>query len=147
MSAFKAYDFRGVYGIDFDLNTIYRFGYFLPKLLKTDKVLVGRDVRLSTPEIFEHLRMGINDAGADLYDMGLTTTPMVYYFTAKHHFEASVMITASHNPKEYNGLKVSRKEALPFGYDSGLSDLEELVLSDTPAVKATVPGKVIPHPV
>lgn len=147
MSAFKAYDFRGVYGVDFDLNTIYRFGYFLPKLLKTDKVLVGRDVRLSTPEIFEHLRMGINDAGADLYDMGLTTTPMVYYFTAKHHFEASVMITASHNPKEYNGLKVSRKEALPFGYDSGLSDLEELVLSDTPAVKATVPGKVVPHPV
>ena len=57
------------------------------------------------------------------------------------------MITASHNPKEYNGLKVSRKEALPFGYESGLSDLEELVLSDTPAVKATVPGKVIPHPV
>lgn len=147
MSAFKAYDFRGVYGTDFDLNTVYRFGYFLPKLLNSNKVLVGRDMRISTPEIFASLSQGIMDSGADVYDMGLTTTPMVYYFTAKHDFDASVMITASHNPKEYNGLKVSRKGALPCGYDTGLGELEQMVLHGTIEVDASKMGKIVDHPV
>lgn len=146
MGAFKAYDFRGVFGKDFDLDTVYKFGFFLPSLLKTDKVLVGRDMRLSTPQMFEALSRGITDAGADVYDMGLTTTPMVYYFTAQHHFDASVMITASHNPKEHNGLKVSRTNALPVGYDSGLGELERCVreVAVCPAAKK---GRIIPHEV
>ena len=146
MGAFKAYDFRGVFGKDFDLDTVYKFGFFLPSLLKTDKVLVGRDMRLSTPQMFEALSRGITDAGADVYDMGLTTTPMVYYFTAQHHFDASVMITASHNPKEHNGLKVSRANALPVGYDSGLGELERCVreVAVRPAEKK---GRIIPHEV
>ncbi|MBO7446035.1 MAG: phosphomannomutase/phosphoglucomutase [Bacteroidales bacterium] len=146
MGAFKAYDFRGVFGKDFDLDTVYKFGFFLPSLLKTDKVLVGRDMRLSTPQMFEALSRGITDAGADVYDMGMTTTPMVYYFTAQHHFDASVMITASHNPKEHNGLKVSRTNALPVGYDSGLGELERCVreVAVRPAEKK---GRIIPHEV
>ena len=127
MSAFKSYDFRGVFGKDFNLDDIYKIGFFLPTLLKTSKVLVGRDMRMSTPDMFSALSKGITDAGADVYDMGLTTTPMVYYFTAKHHFDASVMITASHNPKEYNGLKVSRTNALPVGFDTGLGELQKMV--------------------
>ena len=146
MGAFKAYDFRGVFGKDFDLDTVYKFGFFLPSLLKTDKVLVGRDMRVSTPQMFEALANGITDAGADVYDMGLTTTPMVYYFTAQHHFDASVMITASHNPKEHNGLKVSRTNALPVGYDSGLGELERRV-KEEPVTPATVKGKIIAHDV
>ncbi len=146
MGAFKAYDFRGVFGKDFDLETVYKFGFFLPSLLKTDKVLVGRDMRVSTPQMFEALANGITDAGADVYDMGLTTTPMVYYFTAQHHFDASVMITASHNPKEHNGLKVSRTNALPVGYDSGLGELERRV-KEEPVTPATVKGKIIAHDV
>jgi phosphomannomutase len=146
MSAFKAYDFRGVFGKDFDLDTVYKFGFFLPSLLKTDKVLVGRDMRVSTPQMFEALANGITDAGADVYDMGLTTTPMVYYFTAQHHFDASVMITASHNPKEHNGLKVSRTNALPVGYDTGLGELERRV-KEEPVTPATVKGKIIAHDV
>ncbi len=146
MGAFKAYDFRGVFGKDFDLETVYKFGFFLPSLLKTDKVLVGRDMRVSTPQMFEALANGITDAGADVYDMGLTTTPMVYYFTAQHHFDASVMITASHNPKEHNGLKVSRTNALPVGYDSGLGELERRV-KEEPVTPAAVKGKIIAHDV
>jgi len=146
MGAFKAYDFRGVFGKDFDLETVYKFGFFLPSLLKTDKVLVGRDMRVTTPQMFEALANGITDAGADVYDMGLTTTPMVYYFTAQHHFDASVMITASHNPKEHNGLKVSRTNALPVGYDSGLGELERRV-KEEPVTPATVKGKIITHDV
>ena len=146
MSAFKAYDFRGIFGKDFDLDTIYKFGYFLPSLLKTDKVLIGRDMRVSTPQMFEALSRGITDAGADVYDMGMTTTPMVYYFTAQHKFDASVMITASHNPKEHNGLKVSTTNALPVGFDSGLGALERRIKEENVNM-ADVKGKIIPHDV
>lgn len=146
MGAFKAYDFRGVYGKDFTLDDIYKFGFFLPTLLNTNKVLIGRDMRTSTPEVFKALSSGICDAGADVYDMGLTTTPMVYYFTAKHHFDASVMITASHNPKEYNGLKVSRTNALPVGYDTGLGELERMI-KEVQVVPAAQKGKIVNYPV
>ena len=146
MGAFKAYDFRGVYGKDFDLDTIYKFGFFLPSLLKADKILIGRDMRLTSDDMFRALARGITDAGADVYDMGLTTTPMVYYFTAKHHFPASVMITASHNPKDYNGLKVSKTDALPVGYDTGLGELEQKVLHEEVTVTAPK-GKIVDYPV
>ena len=146
MGAFKAYDFRGIFGKDFDLETIYKFGFFLPSLLHADKVLIGRDMRLTSDDMFHALARGITDAGADVYDMGLTTTPMVYYFTAKHGFDASVMITASHNPKEYNGLKVSRKDALPVGFDTGLGELEQKVLHEK-VVITNPQGKIVDYPV
>ncbi|MBI9068636.1 MAG: phosphomannomutase/phosphoglucomutase [Salinivirgaceae bacterium] len=126
MGAFHAYDIRGVYNKDFNKDDVYKVGFFLPQLLKADKILVGRDVRVSSPEAFEYLCKGITDAGADVYNIGLATTPMVYWSTAKYEFNASVMITASHNSKEYNGLKVSRENALPVGYDTGLGELEKL---------------------
>lgn len=147
MGAFKAYDFRGTFGKDFDLDTVYKFGYFLPSLLKTNKVLVGRDMRVSSPQMFKALANGITDAGADVYDMGLTTTPMVYYFTAQHHFDASVMITASHNPKEHNGLKVSRTNALPVGYDTGLGEIERRILANEPIEPASSKGEIVPYDV
>ena len=124
MGAFHAYDILGIYNVDFDKNTAYKVGYFIPKLLKTDKVLVGRDCRVSSDEIHEYLLKGITDAGADVYDIGLSTTPMVYFGTANYGFKASVQITASHNPKEYNGMKVSCENALPVGYDTGLGQIE-----------------------
>lgn len=124
MGAFHAYDIRGIYNVDFDKNTAYKVGYFIPELLKTDKVLVGRDCRVSSDEIHEYLLKGITDAGADVYDIGLSTTPMVYFGTANYGFKASVQTTASHNPKEYNGMKVSCENALPVGYDTGLGQIE-----------------------
>lgn len=127
MRAFKAYDIRGVYNKDFSKEDVYKVGFFLPKLLNTNKILVGRDARVSSPEIFEYLCKGINDAGADVSNAGLTTTPMIYWGTGKFNFEASVMITASHNPADHNGLKVSGKEVKPIGYDTGLADLEEMI--------------------
>jgi len=143
MSAFKAYDIRGIYNKDFNKEDVYRIGFYLPQLLHADKILVGRDVRVSSPEILEALANGITDAGADVYNLGLSTTPMVYYFTAKHNFSASVQITASHNPKEYNGLKVSRENALPVGFDTGLGELQKLVESKLPIVPVAYKGKMV----
>jgi phosphomannomutase len=144
MGAFHAYDIRGIYNVDFDKYLAYKVGYFIPVLLGADKVLVGRDSRLSSPEIFEYVAKGINDAGADVYDLGLSTTPMVYFGTAVHGFQASVQITASHNPKEYNGMKISRENALPVGFDTGLSTIQQWIEEgrETPVVEAR--GKTIP---
>ena len=127
MGAFHAYDIRGVYNKDFNRETVYKIGFFLPELLNSDKVLIGRDVRTSSPEMREAIIAGITDAGADVYDLGLATTPMVYYATGKYGFTASAQITASHNPKEYNGLKVSGKGALPVRLDTGLGTLKEWI--------------------
>ena len=143
MKAFHAYDIRGIYNVDFNKEDVYRIGYYLPRLLSAEKILVGRDVRTSSPEIFEALCQGITDAGKDVYDLGLCTTPMVYWATAQYGFDASVMITASHNPKEYNGLKISRQEALPVGYDSGLKDLETMVLSGEAVMITEKKGRIL----
>ena len=127
MGAFKAYDIRGVYNKDFNKETAYKVGYFLPRLLPCKFVVVGRDIRLTSDEIFENLCKGINDAGVDVWNIGLATTPMVYFATVYLKADASVQITASHNPKEYNGMKISRTNAIPVGGDTGLKDLEKMV--------------------
>lgn len=142
MGAFHAYDIRGVYNKDFDKHDAYKIGYFLVGLLKTNRVLVGRDVRVSSDEIFSYLAKGITDAGADVYDIGLATTPMVYYSSAKYDFNASVQITASHNSKEYNGMKVSREKALPVGYDTGLNEIEQKINSGAQIVVAQKKGSI-----
>ena len=128
MGAFHAYDIRGRWGVDFDRDTVYKVGFFLPELLDCREVAVGRDMRLSSPVIHEALLKGLTDAGADVFDLGLATTPYVYYATAAKGFKASVQITASHNPKDDNGLKVSRENALPVGYDTGLGTIEKWIL-------------------
>lgn len=143
MGAFHAYDIRGVYGVDFDRDTAYKVGYFIPELLGTDKVLVGRDCRVSSAEIHDALVEGLCDAGADVYDIGLSSTPMVYFGTANYGFKASVQITASHNPAEYNGMKVSRENALPVGLDTGLGQIKEWIDTGRPTPVAAVRGKVI----
>ncbi|OQX80866.1 MAG: phosphoglucomutase [Bacteroidetes bacterium 4484_249] len=142
MKAFHAYDIRGIYNKEFDKEDVYKTGFFLPTLLKAKKVLVGKDVRVSSPEIFEYLCKGITDSGADVFDAGLATTPMIYWSTAKFGFDASVMITASHNSKEYNGLKISKTDALPVGYDTGLKEIETKIRNNEPIVKSNAKGKI-----
>lgn len=145
MGAFHAYDIRGIYNKDFNKEDAYKVGFFLVDLLKTDRVLVGRDARESSDEIYEYLTRGITDAGADVYNLGLATTPMVYYATAKGNFKASVQITASHNPREYNGMKVSRENAEPVGYDTGLKLIEEKIKNNVPVVPVQTKGKIVEH--
>ncbi len=137
MEAFKAYDIRGEYGKELNKEMVYRIGYFLPEILPVNEIFVGRDIRLSSDEMFEALADGLTDAGVDVADAGLTTTPMTYWGTGKYDFDASVMITASHNPKDHNGLKFSAKNVLPVGYDNGLKKLEQLVESDIKVEKKT----------
>jgi phosphomannomutase len=142
MGYFKAYDVRGIYGEDFGPEEVYKIGFFLPELLAADKVLVGYDARIHSKAIFDELARGITDSGSDVYTIGLATTPMVYYATAELGFDASVQITASHNPKEYNGLKVSKTRAEPVGYDSGLSILQKTIETENPVLHGKK-GKIV----
>lgn len=127
MGFFKAYDMRGTFGVDFDLETVRKVGTALPKVVGGGRWLVGRDCRVSSESIRDALVEGLKASGVEVTDIGLATTPMVYFFTVKEDFDGSVMITASHNPPTDNGLKVSRKGGLPVGYDSGLREVEAIV--------------------
>lgn len=135
MKAFKAYDIRGLWGSEINEDIAYRIGYFIPQVFNARKILIGRDIRLSSDAFFAALANGITDSGADVFDASLTTTPMIYWGTGKFEFEFSLMITASHNSSEYNGLKFSGKNVAPIGYDTGLNTLEKLVESNTSIVK------------
>ena len=126
MGFFKAYDMRGTFGVDFDLDTVYRVGKALPQVVG-GRWLVGRDARTTSEAVRDALVKGLTEAGVEVTDIGMATTPMVYFFTVKEDFDGSVMITASHNPPSDNGLKVSRKGGLPVGYDSGLKKVEDIV--------------------
>ena len=141
MSIYKAYDIRGEFGRDWDTDIAYRIGRCLPGLLNAPRILIGRDARRSSPAIRNALCRGILVAGADVDDIGLATTPMVYCFTALKKYAASVQITASHNPPEYNGLKISSAGARPVGRDSGLAELERRVAGDLPP-PAPHPGQL-----
>lgn len=141
MGFFKAYDMRGTFGADFDLDTVYRVGRELPGVIGAKRFLIGRDCRQTSPAIAAALTRGLADAGAEVTDLGLATTPMVYFFTAEDDFDASVMITASHNPPTDNGLKVSKRGALPVGYDSGLAEVERR-MGTVPEILGTVPTKM-----
>ena len=127
MGFFKAYDMRGTFGVDFDLDTVYRVGLALPKVIVGRRWLVGRDCRETSEAVRDQLVKGLKEAGAEVTDIGLCTTPMVYFHTAEGGYDGSVMITASHNPPGDNGLKVSRKGALPVGYADGLDEVERIV--------------------
>lgn len=127
MGFFKAYDMRGTYGADFDLATVHEVGKALVEVVGGGRWLVGRDCRVTSEDVHDALVEGLREAGADVTDIGLCTTPMVYFFTALDGFDGSVMVTASHNPPSDNGLKVSMKTALPVGYANGLDKVESLV--------------------
>ena len=142
LKAFHAYDIRGRFGTDLTVDIAYKVAYFIPELLGTRRVLLGRDMRLSSPALHDAVLRGLLDAGAEVFDLGLSTTPFVYYVTAKHGFKASIQITASHNPKDDNGLKISRENALPVGYDTGLSTIEQWILEDRPTPAAAERGTV-----
>ena len=127
MGAFHAYDIRGIYGKDFNNEDVLKIGYYFPQIFNVKKILIGRDVRKSSDAIRDTLIEGLMCSGCDIYDAGLATTPSIYWATAKYHFDGSIMITASHNPKEYNGLKFSGKNAVPIVYDDGLNKIEKLI--------------------
>lgn len=127
-SIFKAYDIRGVYPAEINGETAYNIGQALVEFTKAKKVAVGRDMRESSPEIEEALIRGINDQGADVIKIGLASTPIAYFSSWKLEVDVAVIITASHNPAEYNGMKFCFKGAVPIGEGSGMEEIKRLAI-------------------
>ncbi len=122
---FKAYDVRGIYGSDIDEEGGYAIGRAYVEQFEPRKIAVGRDMRLASPSVAAAVIEGAADAGADVIDLGLVGTEMVYFAVGNLGLEGGIMVTASHNPKEYIGMKIVRRGALPVGGESGLLDVRD----------------------
>ncbi len=119
-SGFGAYDIRGVYPESINQELAYRVGRVFPEIFGAKKIAVGHDIRLSGPTLFDALSRGLTESGADVFDIGQCGTEMIYFATGFHDFDGGIMITASHNPKEYNGMKFVGKGVRPVAPKSGL---------------------------
>jgi phosphomannomutase len=125
LACFKAYDVRGIVPDELNSDIAYRIGRAYADETGAHKVCIGYDIRLSGPELYDALARGLNDAGVDVVHLGLIGTEMVYFATAFYGYDGGIMITASHNPPQYNGMKMVRHESRPISSDTGLLAIEE----------------------
>jgi phosphomannomutase len=126
---FGAYDIRGIYPTDFNDEQAYLIARAFVQFLGVERVAVGRDMRVSSPALAEAVMRGITDQGADAIDLGMTTTDELYFAVGKFGYPGGVMITASHNPKQYNGMKLCRENAIALSSETGVSAIRDLILS------------------
>jgi phosphomannomutase len=127
---FKAYDVRGIYPDELDEAGAYAIGRAYVEEFEPRRIAVGQDMRLSSPAMADAVMRGAADAGADVLDIGMVGTEMVYFTVGDLGLEGGIAVTASHNPKEYTGMKIVRRGALPVGGDSGLLDIRTRALSN-----------------
>ena len=128
-AVFKAYDIRGVYPSELDEDGAYRIGRAYVEQFEPRRIAVGRDMRLSAPSMAAALVEGAADGGANVAELGMVGTEMVYFAVGELGLDGGIMVTASHNPKEYTGMKIVRRGALPVGGDSGLGEIRERALA------------------
>ncbi|MFM9872246.1 MAG: phosphomannomutase/phosphoglucomutase [Fimbriimonadaceae bacterium] len=126
LACFKAYDVRGVVPDELNPDVAYAIGRAYARYTGAKTVCVGYDIRLSGPELGDALAKGLNEEGCNVIDLGMIGTEMVYFATAFYEYDGGVMITASHNPPQYNGMKMVRQESRPISGDTGLNDIERL---------------------
>jgi len=146
MAVFKAYDVRGTYPDQVDEALFEKIGLAAVPVLKAKTVVVGRDMRPSGVPLAKAMIAGLTKAGADVIDIGMASTPMVYFATAFFGAGAGVQITASHNPAEYNGCKFCREDAIPVAYDTGMAEMEQRIRAGTLPAAARA-GKVETRPI
>ncbi len=142
-SIFKAYDIRGTYPDQVNEDAAYKIGAALVGYLRPKSIAVGRDMRVSSDRLAESLIRGINDAGSDVIDLGLVSTDGLYHAVGKYGYDGGVMITASHNPKQYNGFKICRENAVPLSGNEGLGQICESIQNGAWEPKASSKGVTV----
>lgn len=130
IAGFKAYDIRGKVPGELNTDLAYKIGRTYSKLISAKTMVIGYDVRKSSKELADALTKGLTDSGVDVIDIGLCGTEMIYFSTPFFDADGGIMITASHNPPEYNGMKFVKKGSVPVGYESGLSTVEKMILNN-----------------
>src|ERR671935_2262295 len=139
---FKAYDVRGVYPGEINEDTARAIGAAFVAYLGAGRVAVGRDMRLSSPGIAAAFIEGATAQGADVTDYGMIPTDMLYFAVARDGHDGGVEITASHNPQQYNGMKMVRREAFPLSGDEGIVEIREMIAGDSIPAPARRRGTV-----
>ena len=131
LNCFKAYDIRGRVPDELNDELAYRIGRAYAMFLKPSRVIIGRDIRLSSKSLTDALARGLTDGGSDVFDIGICGTEQVYFATFHEKMDGGIMVTASHNPMDYNGMKLVREESRPISGDSGLNEIKELVRANS----------------
>src|SRR2546426_1200844 len=139
---FKAYDVRGVYPGEINEEGARAIGAAFVAFLRAKRIAVGRDMRLSSPALAAAFIDGVTSQGADVVDYGMIATDMLYFAVARDAHEGGVQITASHNPKQYNGMKLVRKEAFPLSGEAGISDIRDMIAAGRLPAPASRRGQV-----
>lgn len=139
---FKAYDVRGLYPEEVNEDAARLIGRGFVAYLKAKRIGVSRDMRLSSPSVAAAFIEGARSQGADVVDYGMMGTDMLYFAVAKDDLDGGAQITASHNPKQYNGIKLVRREAFPLSGDAGISDIRDMIASNSLPAPAARPGAI-----
>ena len=139
---FKAYDIRGIHPDQITAELAARIGRAFVAFLGARRIAVGRDMRLSSPELAAAFIDGARSQGADVVDYGLAGTDMLYYGVARDGLDGGAEITASHNPKQYNGMKLVRRQALPLSGDAGIAEIRDMVIGDRIPAPPAVRGRL-----
>ncbi|HET7556050.1 MAG TPA: phosphomannomutase/phosphoglucomutase [Gaiellaceae bacterium] len=142
---FKAYDVRGIYPSELDEAGAEAIGRAFVEVFEPARIAVGHDMRVSSPAMTAAVVRGAARAGADVLELGQVGTEMVYFAVGELGLDGGIAVTASHNPKEYTGLKIVRSGALPVGGDSGLGEIRDLAASETATPGSGPPGAVSRH--
>jgi phosphomannomutase len=141
-SIFKAYDVRGLYPSEVNEDAARRIGRAFVAYLGATRIAVSRDMRLSSPSVAGAFSDGAREQGADVVDYGMLGTDMMYFAVARDGHDGGAQITASHNPKEYNGLKLVRREAFPLSGDAGIGEIRDMIANGTTPPPAARPGGI-----
>jgi phosphomannomutase len=139
---FKAYDVRGIHPSELDEDGAYRIGRAYAEVFEPRRIAVGRDMRLSSPDMSGAVIRGVSEAEVDVLDIGMVGTEMLYFAVGELGLDGGIAVTASHNPKEYTGMKIVRRGALPVGGESGLLDIRGRALSLQGPSGGQTPGRV-----
>jgi phosphomannomutase len=141
-SIFKAYDVRGLYPSEINEEAARLIGRGFVSYLQAKRIAVGRDMRLSSPPVAAAFIQGAREQGADVVDYGMLATDMMYYAVARDGHDGGAQITASHNPKQYNGIKMVRREAFPLSGDAGIGDIRDMIANGKLPPAAAAPGSL-----
>src|ERR1035437_1743895 len=142
-SIFKSYDVRGVYPTDFNEDIANKITQAYIKLFTPKKVVLGRDVRESGESLFNSILKAFVDAGVNVLDIGVVSTDEFYFAVGNNDVDGGITVSASHNPREYNGMNFCKRDAEPISGDTGLSQMKDLILNDQYAApNAATPGLV-----
>ena len=128
---FKAYDIRGIFGVDFQPSDFYQIARAFADRFQPKIIALGHDVRESSPQLWQRVVQGLVDSGVEILNLGQISTDMLYFAVVYYQTDGGIIISASHNPAEYNGMKLVRRHAAPISADTGLFDIRNAIENRT----------------